>query len=103
VCFNREKRLAWAGGYFGNGVGASNLAGRTLADLILERDTDRVHTPWVNPDHERDLDKKRWEIEPVRWLGINTRARLMQLADRAERSDSRAAPLINKALDTLFP
>jgi len=103
VCFNREKRLAWAGGYFGNGVGASNLAGRTLADLILERDTDRVHTPWVNPDHERDLDKKRWEIEPVRWLGINARARLMQLADRAERSNSRAAPLITKTLDTLFP
>ena len=44
VCFNREKQFGWAGGYFGNGVGASNLAGRTMADLILERDTDRVHT-----------------------------------------------------------
>ncbi len=103
VCYNREKGLAWAGGYFGNGVGASNLAGRTLADLILERDTERVHTPWVNPDQERELDKKLWEIEPVRWFGINRPTRLQQLADRAERNNSFTAPLINKTLDTFFP
>jgi len=102
VCFNRETRLAWAGGFFGNGVGAANLAGRTLADLILERDTDRVHTPWVNPDRERELDKTLWEIEPIRWLGINSRAKLMQLADRAENRNSLAAPLVNKTLETLF-
>ncbi len=103
VCFDRERRFGWAGGYFGNGVGACHLAGRTLADLVLERDTDRVHTPWVNPEHERELDKKLWEIEPVRWLGINSRAGLMQLADRAEHNRSLAAPLINKTLETLFP
>ena len=103
VCFNSEKQFGWAGGYFGDGVGASNLAGRTMADLILESDTDRVHTPWVNPERERELDKKRWEIEPVRWLGINSRARLMQLADQAERNNSVAAPLINKTLETVFP
>jgi len=103
VCFNREKSFGWAGGYFGNGVAATNLAGRTMADLILERDTDRIHTPWVNPERERELDKKLWEIEPVRWLGINSRARLMRLADRAERANSIAAPLINKTLETLFP
>jgi len=103
VCFNREKQFGWAGGYFGNGVGATNLAGRTMADMILGRDTDRVHTPWVNPEHERELDKKLWEIEPVRWLGINSRARLMRLADQAERNNSVAAPLINKALETVFP
>jgi glycine/D-amino acid oxidase-like deaminating enzyme len=103
VCFNREKQFGWAGGYFGNGVGASNLAGRTMADLILDRDTDRVQTPWVNPDRERELDKKLWEIEPVRWLGINSRARLMHWADRAESTNSVAAPLINKALETVFP
>jgi glycine/D-amino acid oxidase-like deaminating enzyme len=103
VCFNKEKSVGWAGGYFGNGVAATNLAGRTMADLILERDTDRVHTPWVNPEDERELDKKLWEIEPVRWLGINSRASLMHLADRAERANSLAAPLINKTLNTVFP
>ena len=103
VCFNRQSRLGWAGGFFGNGVGACNLAGRTMADLILERDTQRVHTPWVNPEHELDLEKKLWEVEPVRWLGIKSRAQLMQWADQAEYSNSIAAPLINKTLDTLFP
>jgi len=103
VCFNKDHRFGWAGGYFGDGVGASNLAGRTMADLILERETERVHTYWVNPVHEHELDKKRWEIEPVRWLGIKSRVGLMQLADRAERSHSSAAPFINRALNTLFP
>lgn len=74
-----------------------------MADLILDRDTDRVHTPWVNPEHEQELDKKLWEIEPVRWLGIRSRARLMQMADQAEYKHSNAAPLINKTLKTLFP
>ena len=103
VCFDRETRFGWAGGFFGNGVGACNLAGRTMADLILDRDTERLHTPWVNPEHERELDKKLWEIEPVRWLGFHSRATLMQMADRAERKHSKAAPLINKAISTLFP
>ncbi len=34
VGLDRERGLAWAGGYVGDGVGTSNLAGRTLADLI---------------------------------------------------------------------
>lgn len=103
VCYDRERNFGWAGGYFGNGVGASHLAGQTLADLILERDTDRVHTPWVNPDRERELDKGLWEVEPIRWLGINTRAGMMKWADRAEHSHSKVAPLINKTLETFFP
>ncbi len=93
------KGLAWAGGYFGNGVGAANLAGRTLADLVLGRDTQRVDTPWVNPPDGHD----KWEPEPVRWLGINTRRQFMQLADKAEYRGSFFAPFISKTLDTLFP
>lgn len=103
VCFDRESRFGWAGGYLGEGVGATNLAGRTLADLILGRDTERVRTYWVNPENERRLDQNRWEIEPLRWLGIRSRAGLMHWADRAERTGSRAAPLIRTALERLFP
>ena len=36
VGLDREKGFAWAGGYVGDGVSTSNLAGRTLADLITE-------------------------------------------------------------------
>lgn len=103
VCFDSKTGFGWAGGYFGDGVGASNLAGRTMADLILGHDTERVNTPWVNPERERELGKKLWEIEPVRWLGVQSRATLMRMADSAERRGSSTAPLINKALNTLFP
>jgi glycine/D-amino acid oxidase-like deaminating enzyme len=99
VHFDERSRQGWAGGYFGNGVGATHLAGQTLADLVLGRDTDRVHTPWVNPPGS----PKRWEPEPLRWLGIRTRARLMQMADHAEYRGSPLAPAIVKTLETVFP
>ncbi|WP_312496961.1 NAD(P)/FAD-dependent oxidoreductase [Pseudomonas cremoris] len=62
--------IALSGGYGGEGVGATNLGGRTLADLILGRDTALTHQPWVI--RERGLDAlKPWEPEPCRWLGYN--------------------------------
>ncbi|BBF87647.1 O-acetylhomoserine sulfhydrylase [Aquitalea magnusonii] len=59
--------LAWAGGYGGEGVGASNLAGRTLADLMLGKDTLLTGQPWV----KTVASLGRWEPEPLRWLGYN--------------------------------
>ena len=35
VGLDRTTGLGWAGGYVGDGVGTTNLAGRTLADLVL--------------------------------------------------------------------
>ncbi|QZP18918.1 MULTISPECIES: NAD(P)/FAD-dependent oxidoreductase [Pseudomonas] len=62
--------IALSGGYGGEGVGATNLGGRTLADLILGRDTPLTHQPWVI--RERGLEAlKPWEPEPCRWLGYN--------------------------------
>jgi len=67
---DRASGIALSGGYGGEGVGASNLGGRTLADLILGRDTELVHQPWVIP--QGGLDALRaWEPEPCRWLGYN--------------------------------
>jgi glycine/D-amino acid oxidase-like deaminating enzyme len=57
--------VAWAGGYVGDGVAASNLAGRTLAGLISGVDSELTALPWVG--HR----SRRWEPEPLRWLGIN--------------------------------
>jgi glycine/D-amino acid oxidase-like deaminating enzyme len=70
--------LGWAGGYVGVGVSTSNLAGRTLADLVLGRDTDLVHLPWVN------RRVKDWEPEPFRWLGVTGMYALLNAADRRE-------------------
>ncbi|MNQ06231.1 FAD-binding oxidoreductase [Pseudomonas sp. Irchel s3a18] len=67
---DQRSGIALSGGYGGEGVGASNLGGRTLADLILGRDTERVHQPWVIPQGGLDA-LKAWEPEPLRWLGYN--------------------------------
>jgi glycine/D-amino acid oxidase-like deaminating enzyme len=83
VGLDRESGLAWAGGYVGDGVGASNLAGRTLADLVLGRDSDLVGLPWVQ--HR----SRSWEPEPLRWIGINAGLRVMTTADDEERRTGR--------------
>jgi glycine/D-amino acid oxidase-like deaminating enzyme len=96
VCFDPARRFGWAGGYFGNGVAAAHLAGQTLADLILQRDSERIHTPWVNPP-ERD---RAWEPEPLRWMGFRATRTLMEIADRAEYRGRKRLP---KLIDPLLP
>lgn len=95
VGLNRETGLAWAGGYVGDGVGTSNLAGRTLRDLILRRNTDLVTLPWVN--HH----SPRWEPEPFRWAGTNAALRLIVGADAKETRtgrSSRAAAFVGRRI-----
>lgn len=95
VGYDRRSGLAWAGGYVGDGVGTTNLAGRTLADLITGRHTDLTRLPWVG-HHSR-----RWEPEPLRWLGVNAGVVVMSSADRAERrtgKPARRADLINRLM-----
>jgi glycine/D-amino acid oxidase-like deaminating enzyme len=98
VCFDPDRRLGWAGGYFGNGVAAAHLAGQTLADLIVGRDTERVHTPWVASGESL----RRWEPEPLRWLGFGLTRHLLQLADRAEYRGSRSAGHWRRLADRLL-
>jgi glycine/D-amino acid oxidase-like deaminating enzyme len=91
VGFDRESGLGWAGGYVGDGVSTTNLAGRTLRDLVLGAETDLTALPWVG--HR----SPRWEPEPARWLGINAGLRAMMLADAEERitgQPSRIAGLV---------
>ncbi|BCY07618.1 FAD-binding oxidoreductase [Actinoplanes sp. L3-i22] len=71
--------VGWAGGYVGDGVAATNLAGRTLADLILGRQTELTRLPWVG--HR----SRRWEPEPARWLGINGGLQGAALLDALDR------------------
>ncbi len=80
---DRTTGLAWSGGYVGDGVTTSNLGGRTLADLILERSSDLVDLPWVN--HR----SRPWEPEPFRWLGTNVGLRAMTSADSVEARTGR--------------
>jgi glycine/D-amino acid oxidase-like deaminating enzyme len=95
VGLDRTTGLAWAGGYVGDGVATANLAGRTLADLVLGHDTAITHLPWVR------RRTKQWEPEPLRWLGVNAVTQLMSRADRTEAASgkpSRAAAAFWKGL-----
>jgi len=83
VGLDRETGLAWAGGYVGDGVSTTNLAGRTLRDLVLGHDTELTRLPWVG--HR----SPSWEPEPLRWLGINAGLRAMSWADAEERLTGR--------------
>jgi glycine/D-amino acid oxidase-like deaminating enzyme len=75
--------VGWGGGYVGDGVATSNLAGRTIAALVLGRDDPLTTLPWVG--HR----SRRWEPEPLRWLLVNAGLRLMTLADGEERLTGR--------------
>lgn len=78
VGLDRSTGIAYAGGYVGDGVSTTNLAGRTLRDLILGHDTELTALPWVG--HH----SPRWEPEPLRWLGVNAGLRAMTFADAEE-------------------
>ena len=95
VGLDRGTGLAWAGGYVGDGVSTTNLAGRTLCDLILDRSTELTALPWVG--HRSPA----WEPEPLRWLGINAGLRAMTLAD-AEESLTGRPSVVARAMAPLL-
>ena len=87
VMWDRTRGHGWAGGYVGDGVAASQLAGHTLADLILGRESERTRLPWVN------LTARSWEPEPLRWVGVNAGLRAMSVADATESTTGRPSVL----------
>lgn len=91
VGIDRRAGIAWAGGYAGEGVAASNLAARTLRDLILERETALTALPWVG------RESRQWEPEPLRFAGIRGVHALFGAADRIEERTGRASALATVA------
>ena len=87
VGLDAETGIAWAGGYVGDGVSLTNLAGRTLADLLTGADSPLVRLPWVG---HRSPD---WEPEPLRWAGITAARRATAWADRTEARTGRTSVL----------
>jgi glycine/D-amino acid oxidase-like deaminating enzyme len=75
---DRATGLGRAGGLAGHGLVASSLCGRTLADLILQRDSDLTSLPWVG--HRSG----RWEVEPARLVAQRLITAVLASADRKE-------------------
>jgi glycine/D-amino acid oxidase-like deaminating enzyme len=91
VGLDRAAGRGWAGGYVGEGVGPANLAGHTLAELILERETHRGSLPLVGkpfPD---------WVSEPLRFLGYAALSRITGALDNANLA-GRQTPRVRGAI-----
>jgi len=84
--------LGWAGGYVGTGVTSTNLAGRTLRDLILKSSSPLTELPWVN--HR----VRKWEPEPLRYIAVQAMYAAYYAADRAEsRGRRNTSPIATMA------
>ena len=97
VEIDHHRGLAAAGGYTGDGVVLSHVCATALADLIADPDADTAHTrlPFVNHVN------RNWEVEPLRWLGINLGLAAATVADRSENREghvSRASALVARLL-----
>lgn len=95
VDFDPATGLGHAGGYVGQGVAGSHLAGITLADLVAGASTERTRLPFVG--HRW----RRWEPEPLRWIGINLGRTLAPLADSMEERSGRPSRIVGGLLDRL--
>ena len=78
VRLDPKSKLGQAGGYVGDGVGTSNLAGRTMADLILGLSTPLTKLCWVQ--HQ----SPKWEFEPLRFIAARGALLGADIADQIE-------------------
>jgi len=97
VTLDYETGIGSAGGYTGDGVTLSYVAGNALADLITmpTSATDFTRLPFVQ--HH----SKKWEVEPFRWLGVNAGLALAKRADHVENRKgrvSKASSLLGRLL-----
>ena len=83
--FDAGTGIASAGGYVGDGLSTTNLAGRTLADLITGKPSALTSLPWVGHT------SPRWEPEPFRFAGSNLGLLAMTVADVEEQMTGRAS------------
>lgn len=86
-----KQGFATCHGYAGQGVAPSNLAGRTLADLI----TEQTGSPLLQLPHAQRR-ARAWEPEPLRWLGIRMVQRGLARIDK--KSEATGVPPSGKSI-----
>ena len=85
IQFDPVTRVGSAGGYSGHGVVATNISGRTLAEMVWGETSDLTSMPWVGHP------PRRWEPEPLRWLASQAIVNTLRSADRVEDRTDRPA------------
>lgn len=95
VTFDPVTGVAAAGGYVGHGVTGTNLAGRTVRDLILGQKTEITALPWVG------RTSRNWEFEPLRWIAARALYAAYRFADREEYRTGTAATHVSARVANL--
>jgi glycine/D-amino acid oxidase-like deaminating enzyme len=83
------------GGYAGHGMTATNLAGRTVRDLVLGLESELISLPWVGHT------SPRWEPEPFRWLGVQAVYGAYRRADVREGRSGRGTSVLGRTANLL--
>ena len=94
---DHSNQLATLGGYVGDGVAFSYVAAKEIAHSITGIPLDHHPLPIVN--HV----SRRWEPEPLRYIGINSILRLTERADETEKRTGRKSRIANWLLGKLIP
>lgn len=95
VTIDASARRIRAGGYVGDGVALSHLAGRATAAAILGIDSPDLRLPIAHHAN------KQWEPEPLRWLGVNAALRLPTVIDAVEGRTGRPSRRLTAVLNRL--
>jgi glycine/D-amino acid oxidase-like deaminating enzyme len=82
-----QGRAFVAAGYTGNGVGPSNMVGRTLASLILDKEDDHTHVAFV------DAKTPRVPPEPFHWIGGESIRLAIEKKEQAEMAGRQPDPI----------
>ncbi|TAM68931.1 MAG: FAD-dependent oxidoreductase [Microbacteriaceae bacterium] len=96
VTYDSATGVVFAGGYVGHGLTGTNLAARTVRDLIIGEHTPLTRLPWVG--HR----SRNWEFEPLRWIGAATLYAAYRFADRREYATGKATTHPAARLATLI-
>jgi glycine/D-amino acid oxidase-like deaminating enzyme len=96
VTIDRASRYARIGGYVGDGVAATNLFARMLVETWTDQGTSLTRLPFVR--HQ----SPKWEVEPLRFLGINSLLKLSDSIDEFELRHGRVPRLRTKLFESLL-
>ena len=83
VSFDAHSRIGYLGGYTGQGVSTSNLAGRLLAGMIAGKPTGLESLPLAQ------RHSPKWPIEPLRYLVVRYMQAAFQRIDEADEAGRR--------------
>ena len=96
VVVDRAAGYSRIGGYAGDGVAATNLFARILVDRLVGHDSVAARLPFFG--HQ----SRRWEVEPLRFIGINSLLRLSDSIDDYERRRGKPPRIRSRIFESLL-